>query len=247
MKTPSQPAVKHIARRVSFSPFRIVAYILHATGLERFYKPRFMRSTSLSVLTDELAERLPRNCYSVTGAKMDPMNLVFVGREHDLKRSFRRAGWHRANPASPFHLLYGAITLLARRPYRTGPFTPLFVNIGLQDLAYQRVEKNGSFKRRHHIRIWRTGLMMPGDRRVWVAAASFDTRIKIQVTPPFIHHAIDPDLDAERQYIVDCLEKSGGHPVRSVVMNEPVAPNDNQTNGYGAAYFTDGRAMIVEV
>ncbi len=247
MRTPNQPQMKRIARRVSFSPLRIVAYILHATGLETIYKPRFMRHTALMDFTDEEAARLPRNCYSVTGAKMDPMNLVFIGRDADIKHTFRRAGWHRANPGTPFHLLYGALSVLARRPYRTGPFTPLFVNIGLQDLAYQQVTKAGSFKRRHHVRIWRTGMLLPGDKRVWVAAASFDTRLKVQLSPPFIHHAIDPNLDRERTFVVNSLEEQGALRLKSVWMNDSVLASETATNGYGAEYFTDGRAVVVEV
>ncbi len=247
MNKPNKPDVRRVAGRVSFSPFRIIAYFLHATGLERFYKPRFMRHTSLMDLTDEVAARLPKSCYSLTGAKMDPMNLVFVGRDADVKLAFRRAGWHRANPATPFHILYGVLTLLARRPYHTGPFTPLFVNIGLQDLAYQQVTKEGSFKRRHHVRIWRTGMILPGEKRVWVAAASFDTRIKIQATPPFVHHAIDPNLDHERSFVVRALEAQGGIYLRGVQMNDPVLASKTATNGYGAEYFTDGQAAVVEL
>ena len=247
MKLFSRPSARQIAGRVSFSPFRIVAYILHATGLEYIYKPRFMRHTSVMDFNDEVVNRLPKHCFSLSGAKMDPMNVIFVGSDADIRRTFRKAGWHRANPASPLHLLYTLFTTIAKRPYRTGPFTPLFVNIGLQDLAYQKTLRDGTQRRRHHIRIWRTGLVLPGERRVWVAAGSFDTSLKVQVTPPFIHHAIDPNLDTERAYIVRELEKRGALYLKTVAMTEPVLASRMRSNGYGARYFTDGRAVVVEV
>lgn len=247
MSARTTKGLKRAATRLSFSPFRLVAYLLHATGLEHIYKPRFIRETSLLDITDELVAKLPKYCYSLTGAQMDPMNLVVVGTEASLKRTFKLAGWHRANPASPLHLIYGLLTVITKRSYKTGPFTPFYVNIALQDLAYQRVSRSGSFKQRHHLRLWRTGVVLPGHRRVWVGAASYDTRLKTQLTPPFIHHEIDPNLDGERSYVVETLEAKGGRRLRSVAMTEPVLAIRPASNAYGASYFTDGRADVVQL
>jgi hypothetical protein len=177
MRDRLKQATKRLATRISFSPFRLVAYLLHATGLERIYKPRFIRETALLEITDELVGKLPKYCYSVTGAQMDPMNLIILGDEASVKRRFKAAGWHRANPASPVHMFYSLLTVITRREYKTGPFTPLFVNIALQDLAYQQVTGKGSFNERHHLRMWRTGLVLPGKQPVWVGSASFDTAV----------------------------------------------------------------------
>lgn len=244
---PSRPGARRIAGRVSFSPFRIASYVLHATGLERFYKPRFMRETALMDVNDELVAKLPRYCHTITGAEGDPMNLVFVGRERELKRAFRQAGWHRANPASPIHVLYGAAMALFKRSYNTGPFAPLYVNIALQDLAYQRSAGSGSFRERHHLRIWRTGIILPGRKRVWVGAAGREDGMKFTLAAPFWSHTLDPDLDKERRYIVETLESVGARRLRSVQINQPAMASSPKRSVFGSDYYTDGRAEVVEV
>jgi hypothetical protein len=240
-------AVKRVLLRLSVSPFRLIAYILHATGLERIYKPRFERHSALLILTDEVVSRLPRHSLSITGARMDPMNLIIIGTDIELRLAFKAAGWHRANPASPVHLLYGLLTVLTGRSYSSGPFTPHFINIGLQDFAFQMVTHKGSFKERHHLRVWRTGINLPDGKRVWVGAGSFDMRLKVQFLPPFIHHAIDPNVDAERDFIVRTLENQGAYRLKSVPLGEPVLASRPHSNAHGAKYFTDGRAVVVEV
>jgi hypothetical protein len=247
MKKRLYHASRRFLGRLTVSPFRLLAYVLHATGLERFYKPRFTRHSALLDLSDDVVAKLPKHCFSITGVQMDPMNLIFVGTELELKLAFRAAGWHRANPASPFHLLYGLLTALLRRPYRTGPFTPLYVNIALQDLAYQKTTLDGNFRQRHHLRIWRTGIILPSKKRVWVGAASFDTSLKIQLTPPFIHHAIDPNLDKEREHVVRSLQGQGVIRLKSVGLNPPVLASRPRSNAYGARYYSDGRAVVLEV
>lgn len=238
--------LRGLAGRVSFGPFRLVAFLLHVTGLEYIYKPQFLRASTLDQLDDKVVARLPKYCYTVTGARMDPVNLVFVGTDRQLKMAFKAAGWHRAHPASPLHLLYGLMTYLTRRPYHSGPFTPFFVNIGLQDLSFQKT-LDGKFSHRHHMRVWKTGVTLPNGKRVWVAAASLDVNLKIQPTYPFVHHSIDPNLDAEREFIVEELLATGARRVRSVPMTQPVLASKSKANAYGSRYFTDGRAVVVEL
>lgn len=242
-----QHRLTHALTRLSASPFRVLAYILHATYLERVYKPRLQRQRALEDFTDEVIAKLPRHSLSVTGARMDPMNLIFIAEESQLKLAFRAAGWHRASPASPIHLVYGLLTAATGRSYPTGPFTPLFVSIGLQDFAFQQPTTQNSFRERHHIRIWRTGIVLPGNKRIWVGAASFDVQLKVQFRPPFIHHAIDPDIDGERDFIVHSLEEAGAYHLKNVTFSEPVPVANPRANAYGARYNTDGQAAVVLV
>jgi hypothetical protein len=238
--------IKRILLRLSVSPFRIVAYVLHATGLEHIYKPRFERHSALLHLTDEVVAKLPKHSLSITGARMDPMNLIFVGTDTQLKLAFKTAGWRRANPASPVHLLYGLLTVVTGRSYRTAPFMPHFINIGLQDFAFQMVE-GSSAKQRHHLRIWRTGIRMPDGKRIWLGACCFDISVKAQLRPPFVHHGTDPNFDKERDFIVRNLENQGAYRLKSVIMSEPVLASHPRSNAHGGKYFTDGRAVVVEV
>jgi hypothetical protein len=238
---------RRLASRLSASPFRLVAFVLHATGLERFYKPRFTRYSALMELTDQVVARLPKYCYTVSGAQNDPMNLIFVAGEADLKATFKEAGWYRANPASPIHVAYGLIMALMKRSYNTGPFAPLYVNIALQDLAYQQSTITKSFRQRHHLRVWRTGIVLPGGKRVWVGSASLESGMRWTFAVPFWSHQLDPNIDAERSHVALTLQNQGASRIKTVSMTEAVMASKPRRNAFGSHYFTDGQAVVVEL
>ncbi len=247
MRQRLQATLRRMVIRLSILPFRAAAYIFHATGLERFYKPRFTRYAALIELTPEVVGRLPKYSMTLTGARMDPMNLIFIGSEVNLRAVFALAGWSRAHPANPLLLLYAGLTVLIRRHYASWPFTPHYVNIGLQDMSFQMHTSSNSFRQRHHLRIWRTGVELPGHQRVWVGAGSFDRDIKLSLRPPWVDHALDPDLDAERRFIVRSLEDEGARRLRRVPMTELVLASAPRTNPSGNRYFTDGLAEVIQV
>ncbi len=247
MKIPHLGSARQKGERIGIVPFRLIAYILHATGLERFYKPRFIRHSALIELTDEVVDRLPRYSQSMTGAVMDPINLILIGSDKDIKRTFKSAGWHGAHPANPFFLILAALSGPTNKTYTQGPFSPHYVNIGLQDMGFQKLTKKQNFSQRHHIRIWKSGIVLSEDKRVWIAAASYDEKLKIQIAPPFIHHEIDPNLDAERDFIAKDLGRLGATRLKSVSMSDPIYAAVPAENATGAKYFTDGRAVVIEL
>ena len=240
-------SARHKGERIGIVPFRIFAYLLHATGLERFYKPRYIRHRALFEITEDLVERLPRYSVTMTGAKQDPINLIFVGDEKDIKLAFKQAGWHGAHPANPLLLLWAGLSSATRRKYFNAPFMPQFVNIGLQDMGFQKHAKIQNTSQRHHVRVWKSGIVLPGNQRLWIAAGCFDTKIKLQLRPPFINHDIDPDLDSERELIVHELVKISGIRLKSVKMIEPVFASSPAESASGGKYFTDGRAVVIEL
>lgn len=239
-------AARNIGSRLAIAPFRVIAYFFHATGLERFYKPRFARYAALTELDEALAERLPKYAHTISGAKSDPMNLVFVGDEVMLRRTFRQAKWRRAHPASPIHVTYALFKTIFRRSYERGPFAPLYVNIGLQDLAYQRSTVNNSSRERHHLRIWRTGIILSDGRRVWVAAAGRENGMRLALALPFWTHALDPNLDREREFVVGTLVKHGATRLKTLPMTSPVPASEPHKTVFGSQYYTDGRAAVVQ-
>ena len=241
------PTIKRFLLRLSMAPLRLIAYLFHATRLERIYKPRFVRHKALIELTINVLDTLPKYSQSISGGKMDPMNLIFIGHESQLKLRFKQAGWHRANAASPIYLMYGALTVLLGKSHQKGPFTPHYINIGLQDFAFQKLTREQSFKRRHHIRVWKTGIELTTGDPVWVGAASFDSKLKVQFKPPWIHHFLDPDLDHEREYIVRDLVQAGSTHLKPVAMTKVIFASEPVKNASGNVYFTDGSAQMVEL
>jgi hypothetical protein len=240
-------AVRRLFTAISVSPFRLAAFTLHATGLEHVYKPQFNRHAAFMEIDDELVARLPKHDSSLTGGAIDPINLIFVGQRDHILTAFKAAGWHGADPSSPLHLMFAGLTVLLRRPYHRGALTPHFVNIGTQDLSFQKLTKKMSFSQRHHLRVWRTGITLGDNKPVWVAAATYDSSLKVQLRPPFIHHRIEANIDKERQFVLRSLQGVGAVRIKSVRMTEAVPREDMHRHAHDNVYYTDGRAVVVEI
>jgi hypothetical protein len=225
---------------------RVVSYLLHMTTLEKVYKPRDFRKTSHLEISQEIIDHLPRYCQTIFGRKMDPINLVFVGTESGIKRAFEKAGWNGAHPHSPLILPLSFIPGWLNRTYSRGPFSPLYINVGLQDLSFQKVLNRG-YGNRHHIRIWRTRHSLPGDNRIWVAAATYEQGFRFGLRSPFFFHQKDPDLDWERDFIAAELLDQKNLLVGEHQLNPPSTNHDPKHDPHRDPYFTDGNAKIIEI
>ncbi len=177
---------------------------------------------------------------------MDPINLLFVGTESGIKRAFEKAGWNGAHPSTPIHGGLGLASSLFNRTYRQGPFMPLFISIGLQDLAFQKVMRK-SAGQRHHVRIWRTRHTLPDNNRLWVAAATYEKSFKLSKRPPFVFHHKEPNLDFERDYIATQLTDQGHLGVGEYQLNDPIKRSNPRRDPNGDPYYTDGSAKVIEI
>lgn len=228
-------------------PLRLISTALHTTTLDRLYKPGELRRTSHLELSPKITNDLPRYCYTIFNQKMDPINFVFVGTEAGLKYTFEKAGWHSAHPWTPLHLLAGGFAGLFKRSYKQGPFMPLFTGVGLQDFGFQKTTVSNTIAQRHHIRLWRTRHVLPGGKRVWTAAATHETGLKITAMPPFVVHKMDPDLDFERDFIAKDLQEVGALIGEYIEINPPIAKTNPAKNPNRDPYYTDGNAVVVEI
>ena len=140
---------------------------------------------------------LPPRVFDAEGREGDMLNLVFVGQPADLQRAFTRASWvktYRWNPVFVWHLLQHGTkdTKLPMSRFN------LFRRV--QDYSYAWHDPEAVVSRRHHLRIWKTDFTIDGTP-IWVGAATFDLAIEIVKRGHLINHRIDPDVDAERNFI----------------------------------------------
>jgi len=91
------------------------------------------------------------------------------------------------------------------------------------------------------VRIWKTGGTF-GGQPVWIAAATHDIGIVVSKEVKLFNHAIDPNIDDERQKIVDDLWFAGAVSSHALVAR-PKAPREAQTTG--ELVKTDGRAAVI--
>jgi hypothetical protein len=169
------------------------------------------------------------------------LNLIFIAKEEDLEGAFERAGWVKTDKSKPtifWHLLQ------QRKHYTKLPMAKLYVFGRAQDYSYALPDPTSIVARRHHLRIWRTDYEMDGTP-IWVGAATHDVAIQIQMKRLRIVHRIDPEVDAERDFIAANLADT-----RLVAHEEylhcidPVFAGETATGG---TYYSDSRMLLMEL
>ena len=184
--------------------------------------PRIVRM-GLKVL---LRKRVPRFTITGDGLPGDPVNLVLTGTLQQLHAAFKLAGWAEADRLGLASSWQMVRAFLFKSPYPTAPFSTLYLFGRSQDVGFQKAIDN-SPRKRHHIRFWalsldhaeanlgETSFWLNTDRPPdaacvhWVGAGTKDTGISLTWLTFQITHATDSNTDAERDYIIDELRKSG--------------------------------------
>jgi len=184
--------------------------------------------------------QLPRFSEKPDGTPQEPIGIIFIGSEELLTARFRQAGWAIADPPTPGTLLHAAAAAISNTPYATAPVTPTFLDGNVQTLAFEKPEGRATVRRRHHSRWWRTNFVVQGSP-VWVATASFDSRLEIGSAVPLPTHHIDPNIDAEQRYVVRDLTRVGLTALAAVRVSPPATGTDAQ----GDPWFTQGMATIL--
>jgi len=134
----------------------------------------------------------------------DLINFAFVGSRDQLERSFKAAGWSKAEPlnAKTFARTYSAVA--AMKTYASAPVSPLYYRDRLPELVYQRAFN--SLAKRHHVRFWPTEAL---GETIWLGAATHDVGITFDWGRLSFSHRIDPRIDRERNTILNDLTDSG--------------------------------------
>ncbi len=190
---------------------------------------------------DEMMDYLPPRVFNGEGREGDMVNLVFVGQQEDLQEAFQRAGWVRTDkwrPAFVWHLLRhgtGDTKLPMARFYLFGR---------IQDYSYALPEPNGVALRRHHLRIWKTDFTVDGTP-IWAASATHDVAIEIAKRGRLLNHRIDPEVDAERDFIAANLTRASSASRQEYLRSrDPVLQAQTAS---GETYYSDGRILLLNL
>lgn len=209
--------------------------------IERFWKAYKKRARRTVEVNQAYADKLPSLAHTLGGRPMEPINFVFIGDKEAITQAFRNAGWIKADHPTPFNLLRALFTIIFDRGYPAGPVTPLQVDNHVQDLAFQKPTRQNRFRRRHHLRIWQTPHRSKNGQ-IWIASGSYDEGFKITLRSTLVTHKIGPNLDTEREFVVNSLADQG---VRFSHWLNGSAPKQAQ-NAFGDNYHTDGRLAVLE-
>ncbi len=189
----------------------------------------------------EMLKMLPPRVTNGEGREGDMINLIFQAREEDLQEAFAQAGWlkvERSNRLIFWHLLW------QRQHYTKLPMDRLYVFGRAQDYSYALPDPRSIVARRHHLRIWKTGQVADGVP-LWVAAATHDVSIQFVKHKFRLFHRIDPNVDAERDFIAGNLSEAK-RLSREEYVNcpEPVSAAQTAT---GQPYYSDSRVLLLEL
>lgn len=158
-------------------------------------------------VVDQVVRSLPaREARDGAGRRSDPLNLLLIGDEAQVRRAFAGAGWQPADRRGPRSIAATYLAMVQRKGYPRAPVSPLTLGGEPPAMIFQK--GLNSFARRHHVRIWRTAATDFGTP-VWLAAATEDIGIGVSWRNLRLTHRIDREIDRERNKLRNDLAFTG--------------------------------------
>ncbi|MHB8654933.1 MAG: LssY C-terminal domain-containing protein [Terriglobia bacterium] len=188
----------------------------------------------------EMTAFLPPRVLDGQGRAGDMINLLFIAKPDDLQRIFALAGWVKVDK---LNLSIISRLLWHRNHYIRLPMATFFVFGRAQDYSYALPDPTAIVTRRHHLRIWKTDYQMNGSP-VWAVSATHDVAIEILMRKLRISHRIDPNVDAEREFIARNLMET--HLVTQVEYVTSAFPVFQAHTASGEAYHSDSRILLLD-
>ncbi len=130
-----------------------------------------------------------------------------IGTEAELIQVMLAAKTHQADSLSLRNDLKIAEDSVLKRPDPDAPVSNLYLFGWKQDLAFEQ-DVGDSPRHRHHVRFWQTDRVDSDGRPVWIGSAIYDQRVGLSRTTGQITHVTAANVDAERDYLFQCLEKT---------------------------------------
>ena len=185
--------------------------------------------------------RSPRHTTTAQGRQGDAINVAFIGTEEELHRMFAAAGWYAADPITLETSIRIAADVVVHKPYAHAPVSDLYVWDRKQDAAFEQ-PVGDSPKQRHHVRFWCSREVDRQGEPLWLGAATYDERVELSRTTGGITHKIGPEIDRERNKLVNDAARAGV--LDGYYWVDPFHRVREGRNGGGDPYVTDGRLAV---
>ena len=225
-------------RRVFFSvlltilvAYALLAYIVLPLGWRHYEHQKRLAGLTMVTRTGQ-------------GIPGDPINVGMVGDKNDVLCAMHAAHWYPADPITLRSSLKIVGSVVLDRPYRDAPVSNLFYQGRREDLAFEK-PAGKSADRRHHVRLWRVLERGEEGRPVWLGAVTFDRDVGLSRYTGQVTHHIGPDIDAERNGLIDDLKSA--KVVLAIYEVTGIGPTLTGHNGEGDRYYTDGEIKIARL
>lgn len=176
-----------------------------------------------------------------SGIPGDPVNVALIGTKAEVMKIMLAAQWYPADPLTLRSCLEIAEATVLKRPYDDAPVSNLYLFGRKEDLAFEQ-PVGADPRHRHHVRLWKTDRVDDDGRPVWVGAATYDQKVGLSRTTGQITHVTAADVDAERDYLFQCLERTGDLAETYIVDNFHKVREGK--NGGGDPWHTDGNLDV---
>jgi hypothetical protein len=186
-------------------------------------------------------EDVPGITYTKSGIPGDPINVALIGTKAQLMQIMKAAKWYPADPLSLRSDLEIAEASVFKRSDKDAPVSSLYLFGRKEDVAFEQ-QVDGNPRHRHHVRFWQTPKVDDDGRPIWVGSAVYDQHVGFSKTTGQITHVTAANVDAERDYLFQCLEKTGDLAEQYVVADFHKIREGK--NGGGDPWYTDGKLYV---
>ncbi len=184
--------------------------------------------------------KAPPMTETIMGESQEPINLIIVTKSRaSLINAMAIAGWTVAQKPGFCTLLHAGFRAWSNSEDVSAPVTPYFWNKQPNFIGFEKPTKDKTLRKRHHVRFWITSFETPNGQAIFIGTASFDDGLKWGIT-----HRIDPNIDAERNFIARELVADGLVESTERFVTTPPILGHNFT---GDAFFTDGKVVLLSL
>jgi len=174
----------------------------------------------------------------------DPLNFVIIGEPDHIFGGFLKRGWDVTETINVGSAWKAAKSFFTHERWRTSPMSALYFYNRPQDIGLQKARS--TIHERNHLRLWLTPYLYNG-KTVWIGAISRDIGSYFTWKTTWkTAHAIDPDIDESRNYLIQDLIYSQS--VKEFGWVEGgITPADKENphiNFMEQPWWTDGRRAV---
>ncbi|WP_427132694.1 LssY C-terminal domain-containing protein [Pseudarthrobacter sp. S9] len=107
-------------------------------------------SDVLPALNEAAIKPLPVYSETLTGARMEPINFIYLGSQEQIEGLFKRAGWYKADPSTLSNTLRSILVAVRNEQYLTAPVTPSYLDARPENVAFEKPTDANTLVQRHH-------------------------------------------------------------------------------------------------
>jgi hypothetical protein len=197
-----------------------------------------------SVLSPELFADIPRRVQDQQGNPGDMVNFAIIGTQEQVQKAFAAAGWTTVDKTTQDAIVHGLLATLAHESYTEMPMSTLYLFGRPQDMSFARADPIAVAAVRHHLRVWKSAETV-GGQELWVGSATHDNGFEKDQRNGNVTHHIDPNIDAERDFIEQSFSAAGV--VAGAAYVTPSNPLKTALTATGGSFHSDGRIVVMQL